>query len=146
MSTTAIICTAFALVLFGLWLGFYLNRDIRKEAREAAERAAAAKRREEAEGRAINERAVLKKEVLCVLSEIVSDPDRLRRHQCDRQYGRSFNGLHEFLVAHQRMREYADRIVHFERGQRDAGIERRLILENQKDIQKALGMGQPVEQ
>ncbi|BAO20680.1 DNA ligase [Pseudomonas phage PPpW-4] len=141
MSTTFVICFAFACLIAGVWFGFHCNKDIRKEARqkrEAAERAAAEEARR---GREINDRNVMRNEVIGIFGDLVANPDMLRGSS---PTGRN-DALRRFLIAHTGLREYAARIRFIEEAQRAAGKERRDILSNQKDIQKALQLWQPVD-
>ena len=149
MSATIIVCSVIAAGSVGLWFGYYANREVRREAAkkrlEEAQRAHAEAER----GREVNRFNNLKLDVYAILTEIVQDPEVLRgrrNYPYPASSVREFDHLRRFLTAHKDFAQGLDRMKYVADGALAAANERRAIIETQKDIQKALGMGQPVEQ
>lgn len=141
----------FAIILIVLgaaaayWFAMKVTRPARHAARKAAQEAAEKKAKEEALGRERNEREMLRRNVLGILNEAVGNPERLRGMRSYGEMPMDYDALRRFIQSHGEIRQAADRLVHYERAQASASQERRDIIATQKDIQKALGMGQPVQ-
>lgn len=129
----------------GFWFAMHYTRPLRKKAKAAAQEAAKAKADEERRGRERNARELLRRDVLAILDEAVECPERL--HRVHIQHGGSpahYDNLRRFLQSHQEIRKAAETVVHYDASAVRIGAELRSIRATQQDIQKALGMGQPI--
>lgn len=124
------------------------NKPLRIKAREEAEAKAKQKARDEAEGREKDRRTNFRKELYSDLEQIIATPDML----VDHRYGSVFRGtgyrwknLAEFILAVKGNQRQAETIQNLQgRVSRQSEMIRDLQLQ-QKEILKALQLGQPVE-
>lgn len=127
-----------------VWHCYKANKPLRIKAREEAE----AKARDEAEGREKDRRTNFRKELYSDLEQIIATPDML----VNNLYGSAFRGtgyrwknLAEFILAVKGNQRQAETIQNLQgRVSRQSEMIRDLQLQ-QKEILKALQLGQPVE-
>lgn len=134
-----------------VWHCWKSNKPLREKARKEAEAAAESKRREEAAGREKDRRNNLQKEVFEDLSVLMQDPDRVLRrdrihtHSNDPAHYYRFPVLWKFITKVNNLKDQSDRIASLEdRLFKQSNLIRDMQLQ-QREVQKVLQMGQPVE-
>lgn len=136
---------ALSVACFACWK---TNEPLRAKARDEAQRAAKEAAKEAAEGREKDRRNNFRKELFSDLEQIIATPDIL----IDHRYGSPFRGtgyrwkhLAEFIQRVEGMRGQSDAIAMLDRRiEKQSALLRDMQL-NQRDIMKALQMGNPVE-
>ncbi|NBF03786.1 hypothetical protein GV819_15945 [Pseudomonas sp. Fl5BN2] len=124
------------------------QRAVTCEGQDEAQRAAKEAAKEAAEGREKDRRNNFRKELFSDLEQIIATPDIL----IDHRYGSPFRGtgyrwkhLAEFIQRVKGMRDQSDAIAMLDRRiEKQSALLRDMQL-NQRDIMKALQMGNPVE-
>ncbi|WYW00098.1 DNA ligase [Pseudomonas phage vB_PpuP-Roomu-1] len=131
-----------------VWHCYKANKPLRVKAREEAEAAAKKKAREEAEGREKDRRTNFRKELYSDLEQIIATPDML----IDHRYGSPFRGtgyrwkhLAEFIMKVKQNADLTQEVRNLNERVYAQGRTIRELQLQQKEILKALQMGQPVE-
>lgn len=131
-----------------VWHCYKANKPLRVKAREEAEAEAKKKAREEAEGREKDRRTNFRKELYSDLEQIIATPDML----IDHRYGSPFRGtgyrwkhLAEFIMKVKQHTDLTQEVRNLNERVYAQGRTIRELQLQQKEILKALQMGQPVE-
>ncbi|WYW00373.1 DNA ligase [Pseudomonas phage vB_PpuP-Maksa] len=131
-----------------VWHCYKSNKPLRVKAREEAEAAAKKKAREIAEGREKDRRTNFRKELYSDLEQIIATPDML----IDHRYGSEFRGtgyrwkhLAEFILKVKQNADLTQEVRNLNERVYAQGRTIRELQLQQKEILKALQMGQPVE-
>ncbi|AIX12974.1 DNA ligase [Pseudomonas phage Pf-10] len=131
-----------------VWHCYKSNKPLREKAREEAEAAAKQKAREIAEGREKDRRTNFRKELYSDLEQIIATPDML----IDFRHGSPFRGtgyrwkhLAEFIMKVKQNADLTQEVRNLNERVYAQGRTIRELQLQQKEILKALQMGQPVE-
>lgn len=136
---TIILATSTMALAVAVWHCYRTSKPLKKAAREKAEADAHEKAAQEEQGRERNRRDVFRKETLQVLSSALSDPHRLMGQ------GHSLEHLRRFIEKVNHHQSYEEDLKLWkDRVSKQSELIREIQM-NQKDIQKALQMGRPVE-
>ncbi|AFO12303.1 hypothetical protein PhiS1_14 [Pseudomonas phage Phi-S1] len=148
MNLTIILAGTTIMLTAAVWHCYRTNKPLRVKAREEAEAEAKKKAREVAEGRERDRRTNFRKELYSDLEQIIATPNML----VDHRYGSEFRNtayrwkhLAEFILAVKGNQNQAETIQNLQgRVSRQSEMIRDLQLQ-QREILKALQLGQPVE-
>ena len=140
-----IVTAALSVACFACWK---TNKPLREKAKEEARIVAEKAAKEVAEGREKDRRNNFRKELYSDLEQIIATPDML----VDRRYGSReplghyrWKNLAEFILRVNRLKDQSETIAYLDqRILKQAALIRDMQL-NQRDIMKALQMGNPVE-
>ncbi|MFL1495627.1 hypothetical protein [Pseudomonas antarctica] len=136
---------ALSVACFACWK---TNKPLREKAKEEARIVSERAAKEVAEGREKDRRNNFRKELYSDLEQIIATPDML----VDHRYGSPFRGtgyrwkhLAEFILRVKNMKDQHDTITYLDRKLLKQSEMIRDLQLNQRDIMKALQMGNPVE-
>lgn len=146
MSTVWIILAGVVSVASGAWVYAKCTHAERKAGRDALEAKYREQKRKEDEGRRVNEQALRRKEVIEILDWILRDPEVLRnRNYPSHMLETNAPALYELTKNVKALENLSQRVEFIGSGQSGIRSMMHAITEQQKDIRKALQLGQPVE-
>lgn len=136
---------ALSVACFACWK---TNKPLREKAKEEARIVAEKAAKEVAEGREKDRRNNFRKELYSDLEQIIATPDMLVDHRYGspfREAGYRWKYLAEFILRVKNLKDQSETIAMLDRRiEKQSALLRDMQL-NQRDIMKALQMGNPVE-
>lgn len=140
-----IVTAALSVACFACWK---TNKPLREKTKEEARIVAEKAAKEVAEGREKDRRNNFRKELYSDLEQIIATPDMLVDHRYGsplRGTGYSWKYLAEFILRVKNLKDQSETIAMLDRRiEKQSALLRDMQL-NQRDIMKALQMGNPVE-
>lgn len=136
---------ALSVACFACWK---TNKPLREKAKEEARAAADKAAKEVAEGREKDRRNNFRKELYSDLEQIIATPDMLVDHRYGsllRGTGYRWKHLAEFILRVKNLQDQGSAIASLEKRLFEQTKTIRELVQQNRDIQKALQMGNPVE-